>query len=196
MQKEHKKEFPPQQEPACLRPWRLMCPIGFVVIAGALWLTPLIGQAEDCWLRVANRYHVSPALLMAIARTESGFNPRAVGVNRNGSRDIGLMQINSLWLPRLKRFGIEEADLFNPCQSIEVGAWILSHYIGQLGYTWAAVGAYNTGLNGEQEAARRYIHKVRAAWPHSQLHPQSQSQAQPHPHPQPHPQPHPPLSVF
>ena len=100
--------------------------------------------AHACWEQAAERYGVSAELLYAIARTESGLNPRAVSHNRNGSRDIGLMQINSAWLPRLSALGITERDLLNPCTSIHVGAWILAGNVRRLGYTWEAVGAYNT----------------------------------------------------
>jgi hypothetical protein len=37
------------------------------------------------------------ANVTAGTRTESSLNPRAVNVNRNGSYDVGLMQINSTW---------------------------------------------------------------------------------------------------
>ena len=76
---------------------------------------------------------ISPELLYAIARTESGLDPQAVDHNRNGSRDIGLMQINSTWLPRLSARGITERALFNPCTSIHVGAWILGGNVRRLG---------------------------------------------------------------
>jgi soluble lytic murein transglycosylase-like protein len=101
---------------------------------------------------------VSSELLYAIARTESGLNPQAVGRNRDGSRDIGLMQINSTWLPTLAAHGIEERHLFEPCTNIHVGAWILAGNIHRLGYTWEAVGAYNAA---NPSLRRTYIEKVR-----------------------------------
>ena len=68
------------------------------------------------------------------------------------------MQINSSWLPTLRRFGIVEKDLYEPCVSIDVGAWILAHNIRSYGNTWAAVGAYNSPdpARGLQYALRVY----------------------------------------
>ena len=114
--------------------------------------------AHACWDDAATRYQVNSALLYAIARTESGLNPQAVGRNGNGSRDIGLMQINSSWLSILATYGISERDLFEPCTNIHVGAWILSYNFYRLGYTWEAVGAYNAV---SPRSRRTYIAKVR-----------------------------------
>jgi soluble lytic murein transglycosylase-like protein len=97
-----------------------------------------------CWEDAAARYGLHPHLLYAIAKTESGLNPKAVNrSNPNGSYDVGLMQINSSWLPKLRQFGIDEGQLYEPCVNIEVGAWILAHNMRRLGRTWDAVGAYN-----------------------------------------------------
>lgn len=114
--------------------------------------------AHACWDDAATRYQVSSALLYAIARTESGLNPHAIGRNRNGSRDIGLMQINSVWLPTLAFHGIGERDLFEPCTNIHVGAWILAGNVHRFGYTWEAVGAYNAA---SPALRRAYIERVR-----------------------------------
>lgn len=113
---------------------------------------------QACWDEAAARYQVSSTLLHAIARTESGLNAQAVGHNRDGSRDIGLMQINSHWLAALARHGINEQDLLEPCISIQVGAWILAQNIARYGYTWEAVGAYNA-VSPQLRAA--YVEKVR-----------------------------------
>jgi soluble lytic murein transglycosylase-like protein len=113
-----------------------------------------------CWDEAAARYGLSSHLLYAIARTESGLNPAAVGRNRDGSRDIGLMQINSSWLPTLASHGIAEHHLFDACTSIHVGAWILAGNVSRLGYTWEAVGAYNAR---SASLRRAYAHRVHRA---------------------------------
>ncbi len=113
---------------------------------------------EACWEDAAQRYQVDARLLHAIARTESSLDPRAIRLNRNGTRDLGLMQINSAWLPVLARSGIWERDLFDPCTSLHVGAWILATNIARLGPTWAAVGAYHSPTRWR---ARAYVDRVR-----------------------------------
>ena len=113
---------------------RIVCLLGFFALA-----LPV----RACWQEAGNRYQVDPALLYAIARTESGLNPSASHRNRDGSIDIGLMQINSAWLPDLARHGISARELWEPCTNIHVGAWVLAQKIRKLGMTWDAIGAYN-----------------------------------------------------
>ena len=54
-----------------------------------------------CFEEAGKEHRISPELLKSIARVESGFNYKAVNKNRNGSRDLGLMQINSAWIDTL-----------------------------------------------------------------------------------------------
>ncbi|MET3133310.1 soluble lytic murein transglycosylase-like protein [Oxalobacteraceae bacterium GrIS 1.11] len=104
----------------------------------------LATPAAACWEEAGAKYGVNPYLLYAIAKTESHLNPLALNrANGNGSYDVGLMQINSSWLPTLRKYGIEEKQLYDACTSIHVGAWILSQNMRRLGNSWAAVGAYN-----------------------------------------------------
>lgn len=123
----------------------------------AVMIMPLPACASNCWEEAGERYGVNPSLLYAIAKTESSLNPSAINRNKNGSYDIGLMQINSAWLPALRKYGISEQQLYQPCVSIHVGAWILAQNMRRLGNSWEAVGAYNA-----RNPARRvqYARKV------------------------------------
>ena len=110
----------------------------------ALCLAPSLASA--CWEEAAQRYGVSPQLLYAVARVESSLNPTAVNNSHRkstGSYDIGLMQINSAHLQKLARHGIKEADLYDPCTNIHVGAWLLADDFSRYGVSWEGVGAYN-----------------------------------------------------
>ena len=122
----------------------------------------------DCFEHHGKRFGLDPALLRAIAHVESSGRPRAVNAShleRTGTKDLGLMQINSAWLPKLREYGITEADLFDGCTSVEVGAWVLHDLVRRLGNTWNAVGAYNAScsqLKGQAciEARARYSWRV------------------------------------
>ncbi len=100
--------------------------------------------AEDiggCIESAAQMYSVSPALLWGIAKVESGFNPRAVNTNKNGSYDFGVMQINSSHARSLGLAGW--LALGDPCYNVHVGAWVLAGCVARHGNTWEAVGCYN-----------------------------------------------------
>lgn len=144
------------------RQWRTLTSLFLSLVA--------CDAALACWDEAARKYNVSAQLLYAIAKTESGLQARAINrANNNGTYDVGLMQINSSWLPRLARFGISENDLYEPCISIQVGAWILAENIRTHGMTWAAIGAYNTPnpVRGLAYARRVYANlppELRGAW--------------------------------
>lgn len=111
--------------------------------------------ATACWQAASSRYGMPVELLHAVARVESGLNPKAINrshEDRTGTRDIGLMQINTSHLKMLSRLGISEASLYEPCVSLHVGAWLLAQSFARYGTTWNAVGAYNAAcdrLKGE-----------------------------------------------
>ena len=125
----------------------------------ALSLAPSLAHA--CWEEAAQRYGMSAQLLYAMARVESSLNAAAVNNShrkRTGTYDIGLMQINSSHLQTLARHGIREADLYDPCTNIHVGAWLLAGEFSRHGTSWEGVGAYNaacTQLRGDDCRAAR-----------------------------------------
>lgn len=101
---------------------------------------PLIASGF-CFDEAGEQQGINPRLLEGIARVESGMNPKAINRNINGTVDIGLMQINSLWL---KSLNISREDLLaDPCLNARTGALILRRCIDRFGYTWEAVGCYN-----------------------------------------------------
>ncbi|MES2742983.1 MAG: lytic transglycosylase domain-containing protein [Pseudomonadota bacterium] len=116
-------------------------------------------SAHACWEEAAKRYGIDVRLLYAIAKTESSVNPQAVNRNGNGTYDVGLMQINSSWFPTLRRFGIQENHLYDPCVSLQVGAWILAQNARRMGNSWEAIGAYNSGDPDRRLAYARRVYK-------------------------------------
>lgn len=124
----------------------------------ALLVVPAVSRA-DCIDDAAAWRHINPQLVRAIAQQESGMRANAVNVNRNGTEDLGLMQINSSWLPKLARFGIRREHLFNACVNVYVGTWILASNIRQFGANWKAVGAYNSPTPAHQLAYANSIYR-------------------------------------
>lgn len=133
--------------------------VAFAVIGLFAW----IGVASADCLDSAARYHgVDSMLLRSIAMHESGMIPSAINrSNADGSEDIGLMQINSMHLRRLARYGIDRAALLDGCTNAYVGAWILRENIDRYGMTWRAVGAYNASTPSKQ---LRYVNLINSQW--------------------------------
>lgn len=117
---------------------------------------------NGCWDRAGKIYNVDPWLLLSIAKVESNFNHQAININKNKSADTGMMQINDIWLPTLNKFGIKRNDLFEPCTSVFVGAWIVAQNIKSFGYNQDGIGAYNSPSNITYR--RNYAKKVYAAY--------------------------------
>ncbi len=113
----------------------------------------IFNAKADCFEEAGDYYKINPDILYAIAKVESNFNQHAVNKNKDGSMDIGIMQVNSYWLPLLEENGINLEDLYNPCKNIFIGAWILSQCINKLGYTWRAVDCYNKGYSRAKETS-------------------------------------------
>ena len=122
-----------------------------VVFCVLSWLTPHLALSQNyCFEEAGKQYGISPMLLWAISREESGFNPFAINYNRNGSYDFCHMQINSAWAAEV---GEEVwASLVDPCQCTKVGAWVLSQCVRRYGYSWEAVGCYHSVNHGKRMA--------------------------------------------
>lgn len=82
-----------------------------------LTVTAVLALAASC------QNVVAPQTLLKIAQVETNLNPSARHQNRDGSWDLGLMQINS---KNLEWLGL--TDPFDPCQSIHAAAALLASY--------------------------------------------------------------------
>ncbi len=135
--------------------WRL--PSLLVVMAASAQAWSALADMDACINQAAQRYRVDERLIDAIIQVESSGNPSALNRNANGTEDIGLMQINSSWLPVLGRYGIKHHHLYDPCTNVHVGAWVLAGNIARYGPTWRAVGAYNARSHVKRKG---YVAKV------------------------------------
>lgn len=114
----------------------------------------------DCIDDAATYRHLNVRLVRAIAQHESGMRADVVHMNANGTQDIGLMQINSAWLPKLRRYGIRREHLLDACVNAYVGTWILASNCSQFGSTWKCVGAYNAVSPGKQLTYANAIYQL------------------------------------
>ena len=95
----------------------------------------------SCFEKSAETHGLPITLLLAVARGESDFDPRA----RSHANAHGLMQI--LWPDTARHLGIRRlADLYRPCTNVDAGARylkeLLTRYDGNL---HLALAAYNYG---------------------------------------------------
>lgn len=130
-------------------------------VLGAGFLLPAAAWAT-CWEEAGRSHGIDPLLLKAIAWKESRGWTGAVGPRlRDGNRALGLMQINTIHLPSLARFGIGREQLFDACTSQKVGAWVLANCIQRFGATWKAVGCYYAGPASTNHSAQAaYVRDV------------------------------------
>ena len=130
---------------------------------------------------------VHPAIVNAIVKTESSFNPFAIGVNKGVGRlsrqptsyteavqtakqllarganiDLGLAQINSA---NLNWLGLSVEQVFNPCANLKALQYVYLHCYDKAGSSGfgdrmqRAFSCYNTG-NTRKGFANGYVAKV------------------------------------
>jgi len=105
-----------------------------VAVSRPCWAAPDATSVAQCLNDASSSFALTPELLWAIKRVETGAAMGAVVArNTNGTTDVGWMQINSVWYPQLRSMGIDPDLLDDPCLNMHVGAWILSAQIQRYG---------------------------------------------------------------
>lgn len=80
--------------------------------------------------------------------------------NSNGTVDHGVMQINSSWLPKLKKYGVTSGSLQNHETNAHISAWFLKNIsLIQGTDLWDSMGWYNAV---SPERRKRYIDAAHA----------------------------------
>jgi len=134
------------------------------VMAGLAAVAVAAQAHADCF-DDAGRYHaVHPMILRAIAWQESRFRVDALHRNDNRTVDMGLMQINSIHLAELKRYGVDGKALQSGCVSVYVGAWHLRRKMNKYGNTWEAVGAYHSETPALRDRYAKDIAAILRDW--------------------------------
>lgn len=113
--------------------------------------------------RAGAAHGVDPALLAAVARQESGFDPRAV--SPAGAQ--GLMQL----MPGTAN-GLGVVDPFDPAQAVDGAARLLDDLMERFGQVDLALAAYNAGPGAvlrydgvpPYPETRAYVQSVMASW--------------------------------
>ncbi len=118
-----------------------------------------------CVLLASHTYQVPPAALVGILHVEGGKVGQAVG-NTNGSQDLGPMQVNTIWMPKLAEiWGVDKDTAMqrvrdNGCINVHVGAWILAQRVRQTGSLHEGIAAYHSFT---PDLGQKYASKVFAA---------------------------------
>ena len=135
--------------------------------------------------QTAQRYGVDPNLALAVARRESGFNPKAV----SPAGAIGVMQL----MPgTAAQYGADPSD---PAQNIDAGVRYLRDLLNRYGDVAQALAAYNWGPGNVDKAIARYGNAwLNAAPPETQAYVAAIAGVQPASGP-PAPIPQPPLTI-
>lgn len=98
----------------------------------------------DCINQAAVTYHVPATVILSVMKKEAGKNGDA-NKNKNGTFDYGVMQINSIWLPKIAAYGYKKNDLqYNACKNVAVGAWIISQNMAEGKTVWASIANYHS----------------------------------------------------
>ena len=103
-----------------------------------------------CMALTAAVYHLPPRVLPSIQAVEGG-RPGVVHVNSDGSEDLGVMQINQLWIrPLARRTRLPDAIvhdrlLSDPCFNIAAAGLIMRTFLNETkGDLMRAVGNYHS----------------------------------------------------
>jgi hypothetical protein len=103
-----------------------------------------------CMAAAAAFYHLPPRVLPSLQAVEGG-RPGLIQQNANGSADLGLMQVNSIWVAPIAHYtrmtpqAVLDRLTDDPCFSIAAAALIMRSYMSEAhDDLMAAIGYYHS----------------------------------------------------
>lgn len=120
-----------------------------------------------CVVSAASRFQLPPEALLSVMFVEGG-KPGTQVQNKDLSWDLGIMQINSLWLKDkspIKGYVDWQSLRDNPCVNIHAAAWIMASLYQKHKNLWTAVGAYHAPYN--ESLASAYRQRVNRKLPYA-----------------------------
>ncbi|MEI8055094.1 MAG: lytic transglycosylase domain-containing protein [bacterium] len=113
----------------------------------------------ECINQAAVTYGVPATMIISVLKTEGGKKGEA-SLNKNGTYDYGPMQINSVHLEKLAKYGITKTDLqYDPCINVAAGTWLLALSIADGKDIWRGTGDYHSHTEKHNQ---RYRQKVKS----------------------------------
>jgi hypothetical protein len=121
-----------------------------------------------CMMAVSQFYHLPPRVLPSIQVVEAG-HPGTISRNLNGTGDLGVMQVNSTWVPVFARSWhitprvVAERLIEDPCFNIAAAGAIMRIYLDESrGDVVQAVGYYHS--HTPELASAYQIRVIRASF--------------------------------
>lgn len=100
-------------------------------------------------IQESEKNNLDPVYVLAVIDKESNFKPNAININTDGSRDMGLMQINEGTLPYLAKalgYSATQETAFDPVKNIKMGCYYLGEHNQRFnGDLYLTATAYNAG---------------------------------------------------
>lgn len=127
-------------------------------------------QVMTCIENASQTYHVPSSIVLAVMRQEGG-RVGAVTTNKNGTYDIGPMQINSSHLSFFAKHGISRDMLLNdPCVNVYAGTWMIANGMAHSGDFWRGVGLYHSAtpvlnVSYQHSVWARYLSLMHKGYP-------------------------------
>lgn len=129
-------------------------------------IPPAIYERVVCSVAAAAKYDIPANVMLAVSFQEAGKPGQAVP-NDNGTFDYGSMQINTVWLSELRKYGITKQDVsIAGCYPYDLAAWRIRRHIkhDKTGDMWQKVANYHSYTPEYNQEYRQLIMRRADYW--------------------------------